>query len=79
MAVCGRTSAAAQLTAFLLKGVSPVLPSFLHPLPLSFHSHIVSLTSHVLLAIIMKLKLFSTADVCPGNNHTEIGFIHLTF
>lgn len=62
--------------------------SFSHPppslslspyLPLSFHSHIVSLTSHVRRAIIMKLKLFSMADVCPGNNHTEIGFIHLAF
>lgn len=37
------------------------------------------LTSHVHPAIIMKLKPFSTADVCPGNNHTEIGFIHLAF
>lgn len=46
---------------------------------LSFHPHIVSLTSHVHLAIIMKLKLFSVADVCPGNKHTEIGFIHLAF
>ena len=44
-----------------------------------FTLNIVSLTSHVHLAIMMKLKLFSMAGVCPGNNHGEIGFIHLAF